>query len=62
MNPPPNQKPEPGARDHCRQCGEEIRYTGRRWAHEAHYPDGHEAAPLSVRYAKLTAPEALDPR
>ena len=39
-------KLEAGVRDWCQTCGEEIRWTGRRWAHDAHYPDGHVPVPM----------------
>lgn len=44
-----HQKPDAGKRRFCRTCGEEIRWTGQRWTHDARYSDGHPALPMEPR-------------
>ncbi len=38
---------EPGTRAFCKTCGEEIRWDGRKWAHDFSFQDGHLARPMN---------------
>ena len=52
-----NPRLEPGTRAFCLACGEEIRWTGRRWAHDVEHRDGHAAARAHLK----PVPEAATP-